>query len=263
MLTRRQTLRMTPASLLSLGLWPGALSADEKAAQEVRFAVFNDLHVWDRRCTDWLAGVVKGLKGHKPDLVLLAGDLAEHGTAEQLSPVRDLFKTLGVPVHVVIGNHDWKSTADCKAFDEAFPKSRNYTFDHGGWQFVGLDSSHGVRSKVAVQPDTLSWLDDNLGKLDKKKPMVLFTHFPLGEMVPMRVTNPDAVGQRFKGYNLRAVFGGHHHGFTERKFRDVVLTTNRCCSFRAKNHDGTREKGYFVCTAKEGTVTRKFVEVKV
>jgi 3',5'-cyclic AMP phosphodiesterase CpdA len=262
MLTRRQLLRMTPAGLLSLGLWPGALAADEKASKEIRFAVFNDLHVWDRFCIDWLSGVVKGLKEHKPELVLLAGDLSEHGTAEQLNPVRDLFKTLGVPVHVVVGNHDWKTNTDRRPYEDAFPKSRNYTFDHGGWQFVGLDSSHGLRSKVAVQPGTLRWLDDNLDKLDKKRPMILFTHFPLGEKVPMRVTNPDAIGQRLKAYNLRAVFGGHHHGLTERKFRDVVLTTNRCCSLRARNHDGSKEKGYFLCTAKDGAVTRKFVEVK-
>jgi hypothetical protein len=30
-----------------------------------------------------------------------------------------------------------------------------------------------------------------------------------------------------------------------------------------KNHDGTKEKGYFVCQAKEGKVERKFVEVAV
>lgn len=262
MLTRRQVLRMTPAGLLSLGLWPGALTADEKTSKEIRFAVFNDLHVVGRACADWLAGVVKGLKDHKPEFVLLVGDLSEHGDAEQLRPVRDVFKTLGVPVHVVVGNHDWKSNSDCKAFDETFPKSRNYTFDHGGWQFVGLDSSHGVRSKVAVQPETLRWLDGRLGKLDKKKPLVLFTHFPLGEKVPMRVTNADALLGRLKPYNLRAVFGGHHHGFTERKAGAIVLTTNRCCSPRSKNHDGSKEKGYFVCAAKDGAVTRKFVEVK-
>lgn len=66
----------------------------------------------------------------------------------------------------MIGNHDWKSNADCRAFDEAFPRSRNYAFEQGGWQFVGLDSSHGTRSRVAVQPEALRWLDDNLGRLD-------------------------------------------------------------------------------------------------
>ena len=42
---------------------------------------------------------------------------------------------------------------------------------------------------------------------------------------------------------------------------EVTLTTNRCCSFHVKNHDGTKEKGYFVCQAKAGKVERQFVEV--
>lgn len=263
MYSRRQLLRMTPAGLLSLGLWPGVLAAGEKDNKEIRFIVINDLHVTDRSCTDWLAGIVKEMKDHKAELVILDGDLSEHGEAAQLTPVRDLFQTLGVPIRVVIGNHDWRSNSDRKAFDEVFPNSCNYTFDHGGWQFLGLDTSHGMRSQVAVQSPTLTWLDSNLGKLDRNKPMVLFTHFPLGEKVPMRVSNPDAVYQRLKTFNIRAVFNGHHHGFTERKLRDVIITTNRCCSRKAGNHDGSKEKGYFICTAKDGVVMRKFVAVKV
>src|SRR5262245_3460873 len=232
MLTRRQLLRLTPAGLLSLGLWPGALAAAEKEMKELRFAVFNDLHAVDKVCADWLEGIVKDVKAakEKPAFVILDGDLTEHGTAAQLTSVRDVFKALGVPVHVVIGNHDWKTNTDRKAYDDAFPKSSNYTFDHEGWQFVGLDSSHGTRSKAAMQPDALRWLDDNLGKLDKKKPLVVFTHFPLGPKVPSRLLNADAVLERFKEYNLRAVFGGHHHGLTERKVGSAVVTTNRCCS---------------------------------
>src|SRR5262245_29347808 len=113
MLTRRQLLRLTPAGLLSLGLWPGALAAAEKEMKEIRFAVFNDLHVVDQVCADWLEGIVKDVKTAKEKhaFVILAGDLSEHGTAPQLTPVRDLFKALGAPVHVVIGNHDWKTNA--------------------------------------------------------------------------------------------------------------------------------------------------------
>jgi hypothetical protein len=42
-----------------------------------------------------------------------------------------------------------------------------------------------------------------------------------------------------------------------------VLTTNRCCSNSRNNHDGSPEKGYFLCHAKGGKVSHRFVEVKV
>jgi hypothetical protein len=77
-----------------------------------------------------------------------------------------------------------------------------------------------------------------------------------------RPTNADEVLDRFKEYNLRAVFGGHFHALTERQAGDVLLTTNRCCALRKGNHDSSPEKGYFLCHAKDGKVTYTFVEVK-
>jgi hypothetical protein len=67
---------------------------------------------------------------------------------------------------------------------------------------------------------------------------------------------------RFKGHNLRAVFNGHYHALTERTVGEVVLTTNRCCAISRGNHDGSTEKGYFLCHAKGGKVGHTFVEVK-
>jgi len=142
------------------------------------------------------------------------------------------------------------------------PKATSFSFEHDGWQFVGLDSTDGTKAKVAVRDDTLKWLDEAVTKLDKKKPLLLFTHIPLGPLVIYRATNADEVLERFKNYNLQAVFNGHFHASTERKVGQVILTTNRCCSFSRKNHDGSKQKGYFLCHAKEGKTTREFVEYK-
>src|SRR5262249_41018118 len=155
-------------------------------------------------CGKWLEGVLAKMKAHreKIDFCLLAGDLAENGKAEELAAVRDLFQTLAVPVHIVIGNHDYRTQQDRKPFEELFPKSFNYHFEHRGWQFVALDPPAGVRyTKTVVQPATLRWLDDVLPKLDKKRPTVLFTHFPLGPKVTNRPTNADDLLERFKGHN--------------------------------------------------------------
>jgi hypothetical protein len=108
----------------------------------------------------------------------------------------------------------------------------------------------------------LRWLDDTLPKLDHGTPTIVFTHFPLGALVPMRPLNADTVLERFTEFNLVAVFDGHFHGFTERKSGRTVLTTNKCCAISRANHDGTKEKGYFLCTADEGRIRREFIEVK-
>jgi hypothetical protein len=143
-----------------------------------------------------------------------------------------------------------------------FPLGNNHHFEHRGWQFLGVDSTEGRQFRTTVRAETLQWLDQTLPKLDKKKPTVLFTHFPLGPWVIYRATNADQVLARFKDVNLQAVFNGHLHLSTERRVGAVTLTTNRCCSFSRQNHDGSREKGYFLCQARDGKVTREFVEHK-
>jgi hypothetical protein len=257
-------LRLGAANLLAAGLWPGALrAAGAEAPAAFHFAVLNDLHYLDKRSTPWHEGVVKQITAHeeKVEFCLIVGDLAENGKAEQLDPVRSIYRGLGLPLHVVIGNHDWQGDKDRKPFDDLFPKAGNYSFDHGGWQFVGLDSTDGPRAdNVSVRDETLKWLDGALPKLDKKKPLVLFTHFPLGAWVVYRATNAAELLGRFKDHNLQAVFNGHFHASTERRVGAATITTNRCCSYSRKNHDGSKEKGYFLCQAREGKVTRKFIE---
>jgi hypothetical protein len=211
-----------------------------------------------------------------------------------LAGARDALKVLGLPTYTVIGNHDYlsdkpsssakggtnappmfaprdprsdprggRAMANRAAYNALFPGQINYAFEHRGWQFVGLDTSQGLRyEKTVIQDPTIGWLRANLRKLDKTLPTVIFTHFPLGPTVRYRPLNADNLLEYFKPYNLQAVFCGHFHGFTERRLGDTTLTTNRCCALKRTNHDGTKEKGYFVCTASEGRISREFVEFK-
>jgi predicted MPP superfamily phosphohydrolase len=196
------------------------------------------------------------------DFCLIAGDLTEDGSHAQISAVRDLFKTLKMPVHTVLGNHDYKpKSTDRSAYEEFLPKAINYTLEHRGWQLIALDSTDGVKAQVAIQKHTLDFVTETIAKLDRKRPTIVFTHFPLGPKVPNRATNADVVLEQLKPLNLQAILGGHYHAYTERKLGEALATTNRCCSFKVNNHDGTKEKGYFICRAKSGRVERQFVEV--
>ena len=39
---------------------------------------------------------------------------------------------------------------------------------------------------------------------------------------------------------------------------EFALTTNRCCAFSVGNHDGTKEKGYFLVKVADGALKREF-----
>ncbi len=264
-ITRREMLRLSAGSLLALGLWPGASrAAGGGNSEDFTFIAVNDLHFQSERCGRWFERVVRKMKASelRPAFCLMSGDWAEHGTAAEIGAARDAFHGLGIPVYGVIGNHDYGDAESRADYDALFTGAINYTFEAGGWQWLGLDTSEGHKAKgTTIQPHTLAWLDEHLPKLDKKRPMVIFTHFPLGPLTPSRPGNADALLERLIGHNLQAIFSGHFHGFTERVLGGVALTTDKCCAISRANHDGTPEKGYFLCQAKAGRITRTFIEV--
>jgi Icc-related predicted phosphoesterase len=263
-LSSRQMLHLSAGTLLSLGLWPGALRAEGKGnSGNFHFVVINDIHYINEKCATFLDRVLKQIKsGPAPEFALIAGDLSHHGTQQEFGAVKDLFAQLRIPVFVLPGNHDYVTQSDRKQYEQIFPKQLNYTLEHKGWQFIGFDSTDGLRAaNTKIQREPMEFLKETASRISKIQPTVLFTHFPLGEKVDKRPLNAEAVLELFKEHNLQATFGGHHHGFTERSLRAATLVTNRCCSFSQPNHDGTKEKGFFACSAQDGYITRSFVEV--
>lgn len=252
--------------MLALGVGPGcARWSGQRPAGTFSFVVLNDAHFQSPQCPAWFEQVSASIRAQasRPEFCLMVGDLAEHGTASELGAMREVLQSLGLPFHAVIGNHDYVSDTDRSAWDKSFPRSLNYHFEHRGWQFMGLDSSDGTRyQNTKIQPPTLRWLDDHLRKLDPARPTVVFTHFPLGATVPMRPANADDLLERYQDFNLVAVFNGHFHGLTQRQAGRTTLTTNRCCAISRSNHDGSTEKGYFLCTASDGRIHREFVAVQ-
>jgi 3',5'-cyclic AMP phosphodiesterase CpdA len=250
-------LRITGAGLLALGI-----GSDARGAQPggFRFIVINDIHCRDERCHAWLRKLAASMRRHNPAFCLVNGDLCEDGNTDQLSTVKSIFGTLGVPIYATMGNHDYSTDVGHEPFDKIFPGSINYCFQHAGWQFVGLDSTEGRKVVfTTIQPATLAWLDATLPTLDRTRPTVICTHFPLGDGVLCRPLNADQILSRFDGFNLRATFSGHWHGYAERHFEKATITNSRCASWWRQNNDGSPEKGYFLCEVlPSGEVNREY-----
>jgi len=251
------------AAALVAALWPGRGRAAGAAAADFEFLAANDLHFADpRRCAPWFEKAFAAMRASAPraDFLVVSGDLSTDASDAQLGGMRAAFAALGLPVKVVPGNHDVARDGSRARFDRHFPGSRNYAFDHRGWSFFCLDSVESrAFEHTRIPAATLRWLDDNLGRFDPARPTVVATHFPLGPGVVRRPLNADALLARFERFNLQAILCGHWHGYTEARVRGVLATTNRCCSRARGNHDGSPQKGWFVCAARGGTVTRRFV----
>jgi Icc-related predicted phosphoesterase len=73
----------------------------------IRVAALGDLH-----CTQASQGVVQSLFSHiaeSADLLLLAGDLTDHGRPEEAHVLARELSALRIPVVAVLGNHDFES----------------------------------------------------------------------------------------------------------------------------------------------------------
>ncbi len=201
-LKRREILKIGAGALLTAGTWPEALRAQNKD-DAWSFIAVNDLHFQDEKCAPWFEKAVAAMKKSAPDadFCLLGGDLANDGKREQLQGVKTAFEALKTPLYAVPGNHDYLADDDRKAYDELFPGQLNQVFAHRGWQFIGLDTTDGTRyEKTKIQQPTFDWLDAKLPQLDKTKPTIIWTHFPLGAGVIYRPQNADALLEKFADF---------------------------------------------------------------
>lgn len=239
-------------------------AADPDRGVSFRFLVVNDTHYGAPMCGTYLEGLVRQMERHDGVAFCLhLGDLCDGGGVDSLKSVRRIFEKLGRPFYPQLGNHDYAAATDRNGYEQVFPDRVNYRFEHLGWQFLGVDSTEGQRYEhTTIQPATFEWLDRELPQVDRTRPLVLFTHFPLGAGVKYRPLNAEALLERFEGYDLRAAFSGHFHGYTERLWRGRPLVTNRCCARRRGNHDGSKEKGYWLCAVAGSELRREFVEYR-
>lgn len=263
-ISRRELLKLSAGTLLALGLWPGRRAFAAAPIESFPVAVINDLHCMSKECCDWLEKVAADVKSRSPRFCVLAGDLTDTADPKYMDAVHSIFSGLGCPLHVQIGNHDYLTDSDRSSFEKRFPNSLNYVFEEGGWQCIALDTTQGTKwQKTRISADTLQWLDATLPALSKSKPTAVFTHFPLGSKTALRPGNADDLLTRLLDFNLQTVFSGHYHGYTLDQRGKTDLVTDKCCALKRENHDGTKEKGYFLCRFENGAISRKFIQMNL
>lgn len=152
----------------------------------------------------------------QPDFIVFTGDLT-HTTDDpqerrrRMNEFRDIVKGLKVKtLRFMPGEHD-ASLDNGMAFKEIFGDT-HYTFDHKGVHFIVLDN---VSDPTAKLGDTqLGWLKQDLAKLDKAQPIVVFTHRPLFDLYPdwdWATRDGQAAIDALMPYQHVVVFYGHIH----------------------------------------------------
>jgi Icc-related predicted phosphoesterase len=76
-------------------------------ANVIRVAAAGDIHASPG--DDERVRVAFATAAESADLILLAGDLTQHGQVDEVCVVADACRELTIPVVAVLGNHDWQS----------------------------------------------------------------------------------------------------------------------------------------------------------
>src|SRR5207248_2537491 len=115
-----------------------------------------------------------------PDAVVVSGDLTQLGQPAQYARVRELLAPVGMPVHVLPGNHDVR---------EALRAAFLADVDTGPGEFVQYEARvRGLRLLVAdtiipgrdggqMCAERIHWLDAALAA-DRKTPTIVAMHHP-------------------------------------------------------------------------------------
>ena len=163
-----------------------------------------------------------GGKVAKPSFVIGAGDITEWPTHAAMKGYDSLLNNrLQFPAYDVLGNHDDGGRAFSPTMINWLNKkhgSLSYTFEKGGVVFIGLWSKFDPKGKPAqpLTQEALTYLKEQLAKLSKEKPVVIFTHLCHDAM-----TNRDELVNTIGKSNVIMILGGHYHYSSVNQYRGI------------------------------------------
>lgn len=153
------------------------------------------------------------------DAILVSGDLAEHAAPSEYELAAELIGALGVPIHVLPGNHDDRATMR-KVLDlPGEPDAPlDYAADLGPLRLVVIDSTVPGEVHGDFEPAQLEWLDAELAGAPEQPTIVAMHQPPLvtgiadWDGVIMTAADRRALAAVIERHpQVRAIVGGHLH----------------------------------------------------
>ncbi len=234
---------LAAASVLPISLIELAFA---DTSENFTFAYISDAHIQHIKGSEfvrnWDRGLMRAvaeanLLNPRPDFIVFGGDLAQLGTRAELDHGAEILSALKGKVHHVLGEHDYY--LDLGAYWEQLFGPHYYSFDHKGVHFVvlnsiltdddwtfkrwptpeqrmaemaGLDNPNG--SPFMVGEKQRAWLKDDLAKVDKATPLVVFSHSPLQKIYKgwnFWTEDAEQVQDLLKPFAKVSVIYGHVH----------------------------------------------------
>jgi 3',5'-cyclic AMP phosphodiesterase CpdA len=246
---------LAAASALPVSLVEFAFADDRP---NFTFAYISDAHIQhihgQEFVRNWDRGLIRAvaetnLLDPKPDFVFFGGDLAQLGNKAELDHGAEIMSKLDFKTYYVMGEHDYY--LDLGDYWSQLFGPQHYSFDHKGVHFVvlnsiltyddwtynrwptpeqrmvemaGLDNPNG--SPFMVGEAQREWLREDLAKVDKMTPIVVFSHSPIQKIYKgwnFWTEDAEEVQALLKPFNVATVLYGHVHQIQYNKIGNIAF----------------------------------------
>ncbi|OPH56970.1 hypothetical protein BC351_26530 [Paenibacillus ferrarius] len=211
-----------------------------------------------------------------PAFVLVTGDLSHGGDEEDYVFIRSLFdeasEQLGVPVYVVLGNHDHLSAFRQGYLGEAPSEDPYYYVQNiNGLRLIGLNSQIPNQPGGRIDEVQLAWLEQQLLTPAPKGTIVALHHplFSLGGFTAkgLLVENRDEVARVVAGTDVIGMFAGHIHSNLFGTYQGIFHVAAAGTAFTAELGEGKEHFqfidicGYNIVTVSEEGIVVQSIDL--
>jgi 3',5'-cyclic AMP phosphodiesterase CpdA len=260
-LDRRFFLKTAGAAAAATALPVGLVElAFADSTQNFTFAYISDAHIQHIKGTqfvrNWDRGLIRAvaetnLLSPAPDFVMFGGDLAQLGTQAELDHGAEMLAKLQGKLRCVMGEHDYY--LDLGEYWSRLFGPQYYSFDHKGVHFVvlnsilttdewtherwptaeqrmlemaGLDNPNG--SPFMVGDKQRKWLADDLAKVSKDTPLVVFSHSPIQKIYKgwnFWTDDAEQVQALLRPFKTATVVYGHVHQIQYNQIDNIAFAS--------------------------------------
>ena len=169
----------------------------------------------------------------RPDVVVVTGDLVEHGSVVEYDHIRALLAPLAMPFFVIPGNHDSRGGLRAAfACDGYLPRAGflHYAIEEYELRIVALDTHIEGEHPGELCAERLLWLDATLAMAQERPTLLLMHHPPfatgIAAMDRSGLRNPAAFAEIVSRHpQIERILCGHLHRAIDRRFAGTVAGT--------------------------------------
>ncbi|MCJ8013517.1 metallophosphoesterase [Paenibacillus sp. KQZ6P-2] len=199
--------------------------------ETIHFAHLTDIHINAPEKNNPMFGIdmtaklravfedIRNLKT-KPSFVLISGDLTQDGDLEDYRHLKRLIdeesRKAGIPVHVGLGNHDFRAPFR-EGYLEEVPSDESYyySFVERGLRIVMLNTQVQGSHDGHLDETQLDWLTETLNEPAEQGSIVVLHHpvtaTPTALMDSHLLQNPEELANVITGRHFIGLLSGHIH----------------------------------------------------